>query len=355
MKTHLITLILTIFFITGCADKCPDCANENTIELLKSIVYDNITGSKTDGIEKTFSLNVDLIELKQHDKDPEKYHCSANITLSPLIDIKSICDKLKNNDKETIVSFKRFLSTDTEANSIYEKIELEYQEKVRSIRKEAGESIMDGLFYNSQSSLLKGFFLSASADENIKRIPTPIRLIAESYNNIPTTFSVRYYSTLSKQVDGQNHLLVGVNGMDKLDPYTTLLMKFLCYYSNNKQIADTDTDISDNDNHQARQDSIDIANTPDREATIISIPTLHYPEKARIDGKEGKVFVSVNIDKHGNPLNTIVVKREPEDYFDFDEEALRIAKEAKYTPEYKNGTSIESKMILPVRFSLRDN
>ncbi|NTW33813.1 MAG: hypothetical protein HGB12_14540 [Bacteroidetes bacterium] len=246
MRRLFFLLIVNTLLITGCADKCPDCADKNTIELLKNIIYDNIAGSKTDGIDKTFSLKVDLIELKQHDKDPEKYHCSANITLSPLIDIKSICDKLKNNDEETTAAFKRFLSTDTEANSIYERIEFEYQEKAQSIMKEANDLISDGMFYNSQASFFKGMFLAASVDEKVKQIPTPIHLIAESYKNIPTTFPVYYYSTLSKQADGQKYLLVSVSGTEKLDPYTILLIKFLSYNKKNNSHS-LNNDIKNNE------------------------------------------------------------------------------------------------------------
>lgn len=87
--------------------------------------------------------------------------------------------------------------------------------------------------------------------------------------------------------------------------------------------------------------------------TVVSIPSLMYPEMARIAGIEGRVFVRVLISEEGRAMKADVVKRIPSDCSMFDKEAIRIAMKTKYTPGVQNGRNVRVWMTIPVRFTLR--
>lgn len=89
--------------------------------------------------------------------------------------------------------------------------------------------------------------------------------------------------------------------------------------------------------------------------TVVSIPSLRYPEMARIAGIEGRVFVRVLISEDGRAMKANVVKRIPSDGTMFDQEAIRIAMETKYTPGIQNGRKVRVWMTIPVRFTLRES
>ncbi len=78
-----------------------------------------------------------------------------------------------------------------------------------------------------------------------------------------------------------------------------------------------------------------------------------YPEKARIAGIEGKVFVIVMIGKDGKPSKAHVVKRTPPEQTIFDKPAMDAVMNSTYEPAMQNGEPIDVWLAVPIRFSLR--
>ena len=78
-----------------------------------------------------------------------------------------------------------------------------------------------------------------------------------------------------------------------------------------------------------------------------------YPEKARIAGIEGKVFVIVMIGKDGKPSKAHVLKRTPPEQTIFDKPAIDAVMNSTYEPAMQNGEPIETWLTIPIRFSLR--
>ena len=78
-----------------------------------------------------------------------------------------------------------------------------------------------------------------------------------------------------------------------------------------------------------------------------------YPEKARIAGIEGKVFVCVLIGKDGKPVKAIVAKRTPPEQTIFDSSAIEAVMNSTYEPGIRNGKPIEVWLNVPVRYTLR--
>ncbi len=77
---------------------------------------------------------------------------------------------------------------------------------------------------------------------------------------------------------------------------------------------------------------------------------LKYPETAREADIEGKVFVQFVVDASGLVTNVKTVKGIGAGC---DKEAERLVKNAcKFTPGYKNGKPVSSRMIVPIIFSL---
>jgi protein TonB len=77
-----------------------------------------------------------------------------------------------------------------------------------------------------------------------------------------------------------------------------------------------------------------------------------YPEKARIAGITGKVFVSVLIGENGRPIKAKVMKRIPDDCEVFDAVALKSVMESRYYPGIQNGTPVKVWFTVPIRFQI---
>jgi len=80
------------------------------------------------------------------------------------------------------------------------------------------------------------------------------------------------------------------------------------------------------------------------------VENVKYPEQAKKNKLEGKVFVSFVIDEHGNVTNAKVVRAvDPE----LDKEALRVVnKMAKWTPGKQKGENVKVQYTLPIQFAL---
>jgi TonB family protein len=77
---------------------------------------------------------------------------------------------------------------------------------------------------------------------------------------------------------------------------------------------------------------------------------LKYPESARKNGSEGKVFVQFVVEKDGSITNTEVVKGFDEDC---DAEALRVVEAMpRWKPGKMDGAVVRTRMTLPIAFAL---
>ena len=80
------------------------------------------------------------------------------------------------------------------------------------------------------------------------------------------------------------------------------------------------------------------------------VENVKYPEQAKKNKVEGKVFVSFVIDEQGNVTNAKVVRAvNPE----LDKEALRVVnKMEKWTPGKQKGENVKVQYTLPIQFAL---
>lgn len=76
---------------------------------------------------------------------------------------------------------------------------------------------------------------------------------------------------------------------------------------------------------------------------------ISYPEEARQNGVEGRVFVKFIVNKEGNVENAEVVRGIGNGA---DEEALRVVREAKFKPGFQNGEPVRVQYALPISFRL---
>ncbi|MFA4911273.1 MAG: TonB family protein [Desulfobacteria bacterium] len=77
-----------------------------------------------------------------------------------------------------------------------------------------------------------------------------------------------------------------------------------------------------------------------------------YPMIARRLRKEGEVVLRLTLDERGNLLNVEVVKNAG---YGFTEAAVEAVKRSTFLPAKKDGRTIVSRAILPIRFTLLEN
>lgn len=77
-----------------------------------------------------------------------------------------------------------------------------------------------------------------------------------------------------------------------------------------------------------------------------------YPIKARRLGKEGKVVLTLLIDENGNLLNVEVLEKAG---YGFTEAAVEAVRKSTFLPAKKDGKTIASRALLPIRFRLEEN
>ncbi|HSD62626.1 MAG TPA: energy transducer TonB [Ignavibacteriaceae bacterium] len=76
---------------------------------------------------------------------------------------------------------------------------------------------------------------------------------------------------------------------------------------------------------------------------------IKYPEKARVNGVEGKVFVKVFIDEKGNVIKTSILKSGGDG---FDEAAINAIRKIKFTPGQMGGKPVKVVIVIPIMFKL---
>lgn len=80
------------------------------------------------------------------------------------------------------------------------------------------------------------------------------------------------------------------------------------------------------------------------------IDHLEYPEKARKDGIEGRVYVQFIVDLQGELIQVEVIKGINEG---LNQEAIRLIKSApRFTAGRQNGAAVKTRMVIPVTFKL---
>jgi len=75
-----------------------------------------------------------------------------------------------------------------------------------------------------------------------------------------------------------------------------------------------------------------------------------YPMMARKLGKEGKIVLRLTIDERGNLLNVEILENAG---YGFTEAAVEAVKRSTFLPAEKDGRTIVSRAILPIRFMFR--
>jgi protein TonB len=76
-----------------------------------------------------------------------------------------------------------------------------------------------------------------------------------------------------------------------------------------------------------------------------------YPETAKENKIEGKVFIKAVIDEKGNVESAEVVESLSEEC---DDAALSAVKKTKFTPGIKDGKNVKCKVTIPVMFKLSE-
>lgn len=77
---------------------------------------------------------------------------------------------------------------------------------------------------------------------------------------------------------------------------------------------------------------------------------LHYPEMARRAGVEGRVVLQFVVDEEGRVTDAVVLRGIGGGC---DEEALRVLRQARFTPGRQRGRAVRVRMTLPVVFRIR--
>jgi len=76
---------------------------------------------------------------------------------------------------------------------------------------------------------------------------------------------------------------------------------------------------------------------------------LQYPEEAIKNRIEGSVFIQVNIDSSGIPLNPRILKGLS---YGCDEEAIRLILTSEYLPAVNRGKKVKSQIVINIKFKL---
>jgi len=77
---------------------------------------------------------------------------------------------------------------------------------------------------------------------------------------------------------------------------------------------------------------------------------LHYRGKAAADNVTGRALLLVMIDEIGSVNDVSVVEAEPASYFEDD--ARRAFLNARFTPAYRNGRAVRSRVLIEVNYGV---
>ncbi len=78
---------------------------------------------------------------------------------------------------------------------------------------------------------------------------------------------------------------------------------------------------------------------------------IKYPEKAKVEGIEGKVFVKATIDETGKVVETEIVRSVSKEC---DLAAVYAVENTKWIPGEKDGNKISAQVTIPIAFKLDD-
>ena len=79
------------------------------------------------------------------------------------------------------------------------------------------------------------------------------------------------------------------------------------------------------------------------------VEKMQYPETARKEGVEGRVFVQFVVSEEGSVENVVVTRGIGAGC---DEEAIRVVSSLKFTPGMQDGKAVKVRLSLPVTFKL---
>jgi len=77
-----------------------------------------------------------------------------------------------------------------------------------------------------------------------------------------------------------------------------------------------------------------------------------YPRRARRQGLEGRVVIGVSVSTEGRPRKVFV--RESSGMEIFDDAALRAIRQWRFLPERRDGTPVDTSVLIPIVFRLHD-
>lgn len=76
---------------------------------------------------------------------------------------------------------------------------------------------------------------------------------------------------------------------------------------------------------------------------------IKYPEKAKVEGIEGKVFVKATIDETGNVIKAEILNSVSKDC---DKAAIDAIKKTKWLPAENDGETVSAEVTIPIQFKL---
>ncbi len=85
--------------------------------------------------------------------------------------------------------------------------------------------------------------------------------------------------------------------------------------------------------------------------SLVKLKPPVYPKSARRMGKEGKVLLSLLIDKSGRLVDVRVIEKAG---YGFDEAAMEAVRLSSFKPAVENGTPIACRARMAIRFELKD-
>lgn len=262
-RTYIALLYILIATLVGCSEKCPDGSDPKTLNMIREIIHKQFFAKAPDTLNNILTVNFDIINPLEHKKDPEKYICDADITINysenVRLEAEDLKSKMLSNDPTTYKEFLDMITKDSEANLIYQKMQEDYIGIINDKYKEFDSSYSLNEYQSDYQKLI-AFAAIMNADkikkEIVDSIPKPYTIIANSLNTFPLKCSIGYFSTLSKQQDGDISHVVGISGLQDFNNPTILFIKFLTYHHNN--IAQNPDSDSTKDNYVKGSDSIGV-------------------------------------------------------------------------------------------------
>jgi TonB family protein len=113
-----------------------------------------------------------------------------------------------------------------------------------------------------------------------------------------------------------------------------------------KELASKDKKLYSGENKEPGQDDfIAVEKMPD----LISAGEPVYPEEAKKNKIEGKIFVKLLVNQEGNAAKAVVIRSDNEI---FNQPAIDAAMKSKFTPALNKGEKISVWVVLPYKFKL---